>query len=230
MLRPHLNRVLLAVALLVTLPAVALVDRVRRGAGRRLAVRASRLVAWACGVRVEVVGGTDLDPGRSHVYVPNHRSHLDIVAMLLARPQVGFLAAQEVARIPLLRSALRAMDTFPVDRDDLRRARAQLDAVIDRPGPIEVVVFAEGGIVPSDEPPRPFKAGAVLLALDAGADLVPVAIHGAEVVAPPRRRLLVHPGTVRVELLPAIPTEGLERRDRKRLRDEVEQAVHTALG
>jgi 1-acyl-sn-glycerol-3-phosphate acyltransferase len=227
-LRPHLNRVLVAVTLIVALPAMAVLDLVRRGAGRRLGLRAARFLAWACGVRVEVVGATALDLARSHVYVPNHRSHVDIVAMFLARPGVGFLAAQEVTRIPLLGSAMRAMDTVPIDRQDHRHAREQLAALTARPGPLEIVVFAEGGIVPA-EPPRRFKTGAVLLALDAGADLVPVAIHGAAEVAPPDRRLLVRPGIVRVELLPAIPTEGLARVDRKRLRDEVEAGVRAAL-
>jgi 1-acyl-sn-glycerol-3-phosphate acyltransferase len=227
-LRPHLNRVLVAMTLIVALPAMALSDLVRRGAGRRLGLRVARFLAWACGVRMEVVGATELDPTRSHVYVPNHRSHLDIVAMFLARPGVGFLAAQEVTRIPLLGSAMRAMDTVPIDRQDHRHAREQLAALTARPGPLEIVVFAEGGIVPA-EPPCQFKTGAVLLALDAGADLVPVAIHGAAEVAPPDRRLLVRPGIVRVELLPAIPTEGLARADRKRLRDEVEAGVRAAL-
>lgn len=230
MLRPHLNRVLVAITLLVTLPAMAVVDRVRRGAGRRLGLRVTRALAWACGVRVEVVGGEGLDPTRSYVYVPNHRSHVDIVAMFLARPGVGFLAAAEVTRIPVLRSAMRAMDTVPIDRKDHRRAKQQLADVTTRPRPIEIVVFAEGGIVLPDEPPRQFKTGAVILAVDAGADLVPVAIHGADAVAPPWQRLLVRPGTLRVELLPAISTEGLTRADRKRLRDEVEGAVRTALG
>ena len=230
MLRPHLNRVLVAVTLIAALPAMALLDLARRGAGRRLGLGVARFHAWACGVRVEVVGATGLDPARSHVYVPNHRSHLDIVAMFLARPGVGFLAAQEVTRIPLLGQAMRAMDTVPIDREDHRHARQQLAALTARPGPLEIVVFAEGGIVLPEEAPRRFKTGAVLLALDAGADLVPVAIHGAAEVAPPDRRLLVRPGTVRVELLPAIPTEGLVRADRKRLRDEVEAAVRAAFG
>jgi 1-acyl-sn-glycerol-3-phosphate acyltransferase len=228
-LRPHLNRVLVAVTLLLGLPAMAVADRVRHGAGRWLGLRLSRALAWACGVRVEVAGGERLDPATSYVYVPNHRSHLDIVAMFLARPRTGFLAASEVARIPLLRSVMRAMDTAPIDRGDRRRAKAQLAALTERPGRLEIVVFAEGGIVLPDEPPRRFKTGAIQLAIDDGADLVPVAIHGAAEVAPPSRRLLVRPGTIRIELLAPVSTAGLDRTARKRVRDEVEAAVRAAL-
>jgi 1-acyl-sn-glycerol-3-phosphate acyltransferase len=179
-------------------------------------------------VRFEVTGGEDLVRGRSYVYVPNHRSHLDIPAVLLARPAVRFVAASELFRIPLLAGTMRALDTVPIDRKDHRRARAQLAELTASPGPLEVVVFAEGGIELAGQE-RPFKSGAFALALDAGAAIVPVAIHGAAEVAPPERRLLVRPGTVRVELLPVVPTEGLGRADRKRLRAEVEAAIDGAL-
>lgn len=228
MVRSQVNRVLVALTLLVVLPVIAVAERVRAGAGRRVAIATARRLAWVCGVRVEVTGGEGLVPGRSYVFVPNHRGHLDIVLMFLARPGVRFVGAQELFRIPLLASAMRALGTVPIDRQDLRRARQQLASIGTGERPIEVVVFAEGGIVLPGEH-RPFKTGAFLLALDLGAAVVPVAIRGSAEVAPPTSRLTVRPGVVQVELLPPVSTDGLERADRKRLRSDVEAVLRAAL-
>ena len=84
--RSQVNRVLVAITLLLVLPLIALTERVREGAGRRIAVRAMWALTRVCGLRVEVVGGEELEPDGSYVFVPNHRSHLDIVVMYLARP------------------------------------------------------------------------------------------------------------------------------------------------
>lgn len=227
-LRAQLNRAMVGCILFVGLPAIALAEAVRTGAGRRVALAAVRLAARVSGVRIEVGGGDTLAPGRTYVFVPNHRSHLDIVAMLLARPDARFVGAQELFRIPLLASAMRALGTVPVDRRDRRRSTDQFESLRAEDGPSEIVVFAEGGIVPIGEEWR-FKTGAFVLALQREADLVPVAIRGARDVAPPERRLLVRPGLVTVDLLPPVPTVGLGLGDRKGLRTEVEGAVRAAL-
>ena len=125
-LRPHLNRVLVVVTLLLGLPAMAVADRVRHGAGRWLGLRLSRALAWgpaACAWRCRAPSASI---PRRYVFAPNHRSHLDIPAMFLARPESGFLATSELSRIPLLGSAMRAMDSASIDRRDRRRATAQL--------------------------------------------------------------------------------------------------------
>jgi 1-acyl-sn-glycerol-3-phosphate acyltransferase len=228
MVRSQVNRVLVALTLLVALPTIAVAERMRAGAGRRVAIGTARGLARVCGVRVEVTGGEDLVPGRSYVFVPNHRGHLDIALMFLARPDVRFVGAQELFRIPLLASAMRALGTVPIDRQDLRHARQQLASIASGDDPIEMVVFAEGGIVLSGEH-RQFKTGAFVLALDLGAAVVPVAIRGSAEVAPPTSRLTVRPGLVEVELLPAVSTEGLGRADRKRLRSDVEALVRAAV-
>lgn len=231
LVRSQVNRLVVAVTFLVMLPLVAVTERVREGAGRRMALRVVRALARACSLRVDVVGGSELTDEGSYVFVPNHRSHLDIVVMFLARPSVRFVAAKELFRIPLLAGTMRALDTVAIDRKDLRAARRQLASITPdaQHGSIEVVVYAEGGIVPAGEE-WPFKTGAIVLALDNDADLVPVAITGAADVAPPGSRLTVRPGAVRVELLPPISTRGRGRADRKALRGEVEDSVRRALG
>ncbi|MFY2564518.1 lysophospholipid acyltransferase family protein [Corallococcus terminator] len=61
-----------------------------------------------------------------------------------------------------------------------------------------------------------YKKGAAVLAIGSGATIVPMVFHGVRAVLP-HGEWRVSPGRVRVELLPAIRTEGLSYEDRDAL-------------
>ena len=211
----------------MVLPTIAILERIRRGTGLRFGRRAVLVIGGLCGVRFEVRGLERLDPAGSHVFVPNHHSPLDIPAMVVARPDANFVAAAELFSNPVLRFAMDALGTVRVDRDDKRRSVQQLAAVAaqDR---LRLVIFAEGRLVDPHEG-VPFKTGAFVVAIDAAATVVPVAIHGAAHVVPRGGLYGVRRGRVVVEFLEPIPTDGLTRRDRKALRTQAEDAVRAAL-
>lgn len=79
--------------------------------------------------------------------------------------------------------------------------------------PRTLVMFPEGGIAPTAEV-EPFKTGAFVVAIQSGVPVIPVAITGSSAVLPRKGRLRLRPGTVRVELLDPIPTDGLDIDDR----------------
>lgn len=227
-MRRHGNRIVVVLSLLVVLPLIATADALRRGWGRRVAVKAVVVVGRLCGVGFEVEGADRLEPGRRHVFVPNHSSPLDIPAMLVACPDARFVAAAEVFRYPLLGAALRALGSVPIERRDPRTARRQLTELADDRSTSSLVVFPEGGIAPAGQR-LPFKSGAFMLAVAGEASVVPVAITGTDRLMPPGARMALSPGTVVVELLEPLTTEGLVPRDRRRLRDRAETAVLDGL-
>jgi 1-acyl-sn-glycerol-3-phosphate acyltransferase len=228
--RPQLNRLLVWVALLVVLPLVAAGERLRRGAGRRIARRSVRVVARLCGVVFDVEESAELEADRPYVLVPNHSSPFDIPALLIACPDVRFFAAAELFRIPLLAGAMRALGTLPIERRDPGLARRQLTDFGGGAGmgTDRIVIFAEGAIAPAGTR-LPFKTGAFALAIQAGASVVPVAIHHSADVLAPRGHLAVHPGRITVELLPPVRTDTLTNEDRGALRDRVRAMVVSAL-
>lgn len=185
MIRPQLNRVLAAVALLVALPAIAVGEHLRRGGGRAVARRTILIAARLCGVTFEL-GGTPVTSLPSPaVYTPNHSSPMDIAAMLAIGPQTRFVAAAELFRIPLLASAMRALGTVPLERRDPALARSQLEALVEECAgqTMSLVIFHRVGSVattgpyrssrePSRWPPGP-------------APVIPVAIHRTADVLPP---------------------------------------------
>jgi 1-acyl-sn-glycerol-3-phosphate acyltransferase len=232
--RAQLNRLIVALALVGVLPLVAVLERLSSGLGRRTAVRCARRVGRLCGVAFSTVGTDRLDDGSSYVFVANHSSPLDIPAVLLADDRVRFLAAAGLFRVPLLASAMRAFGTQPIDRHNTTHAYRQLAALAESSGsggggePLRLAVFAEGGIAPVGER-LPFKKGAFVLSIDAGASVVPVAIHGTGDLLPPGARFGLRPGTVVVELLEPLPTAGLTGADVDDLRAQVERLVTARL-
>lgn len=225
--RAQLNRVLVTLGVLGCLPVVLVAERLRAGGGRVVAGHAIRIVARLCGLTFEVLGAQRLDPRGSYVFVPNHTSPLDIPALLVARPEVNFVAAAELFRNPVLALLMRAMGTVPIDRQNARVARRQIQELSASTEPMRLAIFAEGRIAAPGEG-LPFKSGAFVVAIATGATVVPVAIRGGHLL-PPGSALAVRPGTVAIEFLEPISTEGLVPRDRKVLRDRTRAAIADAL-
>ena len=225
--RSQINRLIVAVAIAGCLPLVIVAERVRSGGGQAVARFTTQVVAWLCGISFDVRGTERLRAGCSYVFVPNHTSPLDIPAMLVARPDVRFLAASELFRHPVLAVLMRALGTLPIDRDNAHVARRQLAELAKSEEPLRLTVFAEGRIARPDER-VPFKSGAFVLAITTGASVVPVVIRGGHLL-PPGRALAVRSGTVTVEFLEPIATAGLSLRDRKVVRDRTREAILSRL-
>ena len=224
-LRTGVNGAAVVIGLTVALPLLTIAERIKAGAGRAVARFAIRVVARVCGIEIVVVGAGRVASveGRPHVLVPNHSSPVDIAALLSARPDARFVAAAELFRLPLLGAAMRAMGCVPVDRKRPTRT-PNLEGRVDRGG---TVVFAEGGIpAPGEE--RRFETGAFVLAISAGAPVVPVTIRGSAAVLPRGSRVWARPGTITVELHDPIDTTDLTLGDRKALRDRTERVVRGA--
>ena len=228
-MRAQFNRIVVAIGLVVVLPIVAIVGHFRPDAGRRFAVRAIKSLSGICGVRFEAHGLEHLDGQHGHVLVPNHASPIDIAAVLATCPDVQFVAAAELVRIPLLRSAMRAIGTVPIRRDHHESAHQQVDDLAQQTTDGNLVVFPEGGI-PAAAGVSEFKTGAFVIAIGRGVPVVPVAIQGAARALPRRGRLLVRPAQIRVDVLEPIATTGLTVDDRRALADRAREAIVTSLG
>lgn len=186
----------------------------------------ARVMLAACGARLEVLGGEHLDAGVRYVFVSNHTSHLDALAVLAALPRHGlrFVAKKELGRIPLLGPALRTTGNVMVERTDARRDLATLDAaqddVLQR---ISVLFFAEGTRSP-DGQLQSFKKGAAAFALKARLPIVPVGVVGTHAILP--RGYAVGPGgDVVVSFGSPIDAGGRGFGEREQLTEELRAAV-----
>lgn len=225
--RVAVNRALAAVILMVALPHIIVASRLHRAGARAVALRWTHRLARLTGVSVQVTGSPTRQPGLT-VVVANHSSYADIVALLLADPEVRFVAGADLFRIPLLAGVMRSLETVPVDRRQGGGVHLVLPAGTDPDG-LTLAVFPEGGI-PGAGQRRAFRRGAFALAISQHATVVPVAIHGTSPLLAKGSRMGVRPGTAVVEYLPPIDTSAMKLQDRARLTLTAEAAVLGALG
>lgn len=188
----------------------------------------SKIVLFMTGVRVTVHNSERALDGKPHIYVSNHISWYDIPALASFLPRTKFVAKAELFKIPVFGAAMRAVGMIPIERQNRKAAFASYDVAANqiREGN-SVIVFPEGtrGF---DYSLRPFKKGPFVLAIAAGAPLVPVLTYGTlEVIG--KGSMWVHPGKVDIHLLEPISVEGLGYDDREALAAKVSARIAEAL-
>ena len=214
-----------AVQLLFTIAVTAAgfpVAMLLRLAGPRAPLR---MAAWywaplllgGAGARLEVEGAGQVDWSRPLVLACNHQSVIDIVALFRAVPvPLRFVLKREMLQVPLVGWYARSMGMVFLDRGNARRARESLLSVKETlRGGAAFCAFPEG-TRSRDGTVGPFRGGAFQLAIEAGADVVPVSIEGSGAVLRPAG-FGVRPGLIRVRFGAPLATEALQPDDRQQL-------------
>jgi 1-acyl-sn-glycerol-3-phosphate acyltransferase len=175
--------------------------------------------AWAladlalCGVHVRTRRLAPLDPRIPYVFMSNHRSHFDPLAVVAALRefQLRWVAKRELTRVPFFGWALRATKHVIIDRSNttqavatLRAARAQMLEGI------SVVIFPEGTRSEGADALLPLKKGGFMLALETGFPIVPIAVRGSRAILPKGSWRIVG-GEIEVVVGAPIAVEGAER-------------------
>jgi 1-acyl-sn-glycerol-3-phosphate acyltransferase len=181
------------------------------------------------GARLEVYGLERIDWSKPHVFVANHQSMIDICALFRALPvPVRFVLKQELARVPFVGWYARAMGMVFIERASARSSARQLHAAVGIvQGGASVCAFPEG-TRSREGRVAPFKGGAFQLAIEAGVDVVPVAIEGSGAVLP-AAGFRVRPGRIVVHVGAPLATQGLVPHDRNALAQQARAAVVALL-
>lgn len=177
------------------------------------------------GITVRVEGREHLDPDTPCVYMSNHASMIDIWAILAEIPgTIRFVYKKGMDWIPLMGVALRAAKHLPIDRHNRSRAFSLYDraAGMIRRG-FSAVVFPEGTRSP-DGRLKPFRKGSFVLAISAGAPVIPIFCENTYELMP-RGSWSPRQGTVTLRVGAPIPTAGLTYEDR----DKVANATRAAM-
>lgn len=188
-----------------------------------------RLLCWIANIRVRVEGGEDLDPAKPYIFIGNHCSMADIMAFSgYIRHDYRWIAKKELFNIPVFGAGMKAVDYIPIDRSHGREAVQSLNDAAQRIAEgCSVILFPEG-TRSADGHLQPFKTGAVMLAIKAGVELVPVGFNGTH-QALPKGKLLSRGGEVVLRLGTPMPTAGFKAKDKQELAALLQQRVAALL-
>lgn len=225
---------LMAVAVLVALPAEALVlavtwpfDPTRRVAGRFLRLWGASLGYAFPLWRVRIDGA--IPPGRHpFVAVANHQSFLDVFMLSRLPWEMKWVAKESLFKIPWVGWLFRLSGDIPIRRGHHGSGQAVLAAArryLDRG--MSVMFFPEG-TRSRDGRLQAFKSGAFWLAIEAEVPVLPIAVSGTA-EGMPKGSPWVRPARPRARVLPPVPTAGLSLEDADRLCDEVRERIAAAV-
>ena len=188
---------------------------------RRDANSVQGLAAWwaksicaASGVVVSVTGTEKLDAEKPYIFAANHQSQFDIFALQgFLGVDFRWLAKKELFQVPIWGHAMRRAGYIPVDRSHGRQALKSLGEAAQKiAAGTSVIIFPEGTRT-KDGKMQNFKAGAMVLAIKSGVDIVPVAIKGTYEILP-KGKLLINPGNVSIRVGNPITTKNYTSKDK----------------
>ena len=181
-------------------------------------------------VQLRIEGLEKIDPRQKYVFVANHRSYMDIPAILASLPvEIRFYAKQGLFLVPFLGTHLKRAGHLPVARGDARASvkSMTMGARLIQERNVSMLLFPEGGR--SRGPMREFKEGAAYIAIKAGVPAVPLGIAGTRDVLPMGSSYL-RGGPVVLRIGNPIATAGMKLHDRARLIAQLERQVAELAG
>ncbi len=158
------------------------------------------------------------------MFVSNHESQADPFLISFLPWEMKWLAKASLFRIPVAGWSMALAGDIPIHRGNDRSAKEAMDQCarwLERGVP--VVIFPEGTRSP-DGKMGPFKDGAFRLALDSGAQVIPIAVCGTRKALPKHSwkfgftRALVAVGT-------PIPTAGRGASDLEAIKAEARAQI-----
>ena len=188
----------------------------------------ARGILAATGVKVVIHDHERTETGEPRIFVCNHVSWFDVLALVAYLPRYSFVAKAELFRVPIFGPGARAVGTIPIERENRKAAFQSYEEAAQRIREgRNVVVFPEGTRGPSYAL-RPFKKGPFVLAVAAGVPIVPTIIHGT-IEINPRGTIRARSGTIHVHPLEAVPAANLTYDDRDRLSRAVYERMAEGL-
>lgn len=216
--------------ILVAAPIALLIGAVLRWKGGMYALGHAGvwLALKLAGIRYRVIG-REYVPDVPVVFCSNHESNVDPPVLFRAlHPRLHILYKAELRRFPIMATVFDVGGFVPVERGEREKAMASIarGAESIRSGN-SFLIFPEGTRSRTGEL-LPFKKGGFIMAIQAQAPIVPVAIRGGR-DAMQKGSAIVRPVQVTVRIGPPIPTAGLTVQDRDVLIARTRAAIEALL-
>lgn len=179
-------------------------------------------------VKLNVTGLENIPDGPV-VFVSNHQSYADIPIYFAAitTKQYGFVAKDELSKLPFYGSWIRNIRSVFIERGD---ARASLRAIEEGIGLLKegfsLVIFPEGTRSKGGEMGE-FKKGSLRLATKPKVPVVPITLNGTYKIF--EEKGYINSATVDFVIHPPIETKDLSKAEASNLAESVEKIIREKL-
>lgn len=215
--------ILMTTAVFICLPFALLFDK------KKHSLHACGIIwAWLINFanpwwKFQISGRENLAPkGQAVVYVANHQSQIDILALFILNMRFRWLAKASLFKIPFLGWSMAAVGYVPVVRGNHKsQERAMLQATKHIQNGTPMAFFPEGTRSLTGEVGK-FKTGAFRLAQSTDVPIVPISIQGCGKLLP-KHSFIPQKAHVTITVHPPIPSNKYE------LKDLVEKVRTTIL-
>ena len=173
-------------------------------------------------------GDLPRDKRRPYVVVANHESFVDILLISHLPIEMKWLSKETFFKYPLIGWMMRMAGDIRLVRGDRSSGAAAMKSCHDRLSKrVSVMIFPEG-TRSADGSLGEFKDGAFRLAIESGAPVLPLAVHGTR-TALRKHDWRLGDSRAEVRVLEPIPTDGLGEDDVASLRERVRTRIADEL-
>lgn len=180
-------------------------------------------------LKIEVVNPENIPEQDGCVYISNHQGYADIIALIIALDgrQLGFIAKEELAKVPYIGKWIKMIRGLFIKRGDTREALKSMKEGIDLvKNGYNLAIFPEGTRSRGPKMGK-FKAGSFKLATKAKAPIIPVSISGSYKCF--EEKGYAQPATIKVMFHPAVETKELSRQDIMEIEKEIPSTIQNGL-
>jgi 1-acyl-sn-glycerol-3-phosphate acyltransferase len=174
----------------------------------------ARIFSVLCFFPVRTIGKEKLNPNKACIYVCNHNSYLDAIAVVLSIPgSFKPLGKIEMVKTPIFGMIYKRVVVLIDRKSQESRARSVEELKIDLNNGQSILIFPEGTMNRTESALSEFYDGAFRLAIETQTDIVPMAILNARKLLPRNKPMDVCPGLLecvfadRVEVSRLIPDD-----------------------
>lgn len=227
--------IIFIVLMFIALPFVLLFSAILTlNTGKRAILVVLRIWAWLFSLLsffwVTTKNKGNVDRSKSHIYVGNHGSYLDAVAVCLSIPQYfSALGKVEITKVPIFGLIYKRIVVL-IDRSS-KESREQSVAALkkDIANGQSILIFAEGTMNKTEKPLADFYDGAFRIAIETQTPIIPFVMINNRKLLPRKDPLMARPGLITTILLPEVSVVGLGLDDVPLLKKKVYELMEEAI-
>jgi len=194
------------------------------------------LKVWAwifsvlCFYPVRTKGRETLNPDKACIYVCNHNSYLDAIAVVLSIPgSFKPLGKIEMVKTPIFGMIYKRVVVLIDRKSQESRARSVEELKIELGNGQSILIFPEGTINQTNAPLSEFYDGAFRLAIETQTDIVPMVILNARKLLPRINPLDIKPGLLECIFAKRVRVAGLNSDDTGILKTRVYRCMEELI-